>query len=168
MDKIFRHKIKQILIFRISLFLLILVWVFGISFPFFFQTNEQNIILYQFLHKIYSGVCHQFEYKSISVNGTFFHVCSRCYGIYIGALLGSVLSLFYFKQKHLKIKYLYFASIPILIDVIYQSLNITDYIKISALSTGMIFGFAIVVYFISSIENYLTIQKTNYSINELK
>lgn len=168
MNKIFKYKITQILIFRISLFLLILFWVFGISSPLFFQTNEQNIIIYQFLHKIYSGVCHQFEYKSISINGTFFHVCSRCYGIYLGAFLSSVISLFYFRQKHINIKYFYIATIPIITDVFLQSLNVYKYFKLSAFLTGMIFGFAVLVFFISSIENYFIIQKTNYSLNEFK
>jgi len=164
----FRHIIQRTLIIRISLFLLILIWVFGFSFPFFSHTDQQTIILYQLLHKLYSGVCHQLEYKSISSFGYHFHVCARCSGIYIGAFLASVFSLFYLKQKHLNIKYLYIATIPIIADVLFQSLNILDYDKLSAFLTGVIFGFTVFVFFISTIENYFIIHKTNYSLNEFK
>jgi len=168
LNNLFRHIIPHFLLLRIIFFLLILIWVFGFSLPFFIPIDQQTIILYQFFHKIYSGVCHQLEYKSISVFGYYFHVCARCSGIYIGAFIGSIISLFYLKQKHLKIKYFYIAAFPIIIDVLFQSLNISEYIKLSAFLTGIIFGFTVFIFFISAIENYFIVHKTNYSLNEFK
>ncbi len=157
------HINSRTLLCRISFFFIILLWVVGFSSPLIFGNSNNSLIFYPLIHKIYSGVCHQLEYKSFSSFGYYFHVCARCSGIYIGALIFSIYSLFNFTKRHLKIRYLYFGAIPLLIDVLFQSMNIVQYIKISAFITGLIFGFTVTLFFLSAIENYLLIHKTRIS-----
>lgn len=164
MQKYYNKIHPQIFFLRISFFLIIFLWVLGFSSPLFFSKSDSTIILYPLLHKIYSGVCHQLDYKSFSSFGYHFHVCARCSGIYIGALIGSILTLFYSNQKHLNIKYLYVGALPMLIDVLFQSINIVPYIKISTFVTGLIFGFTVFIFFLSAIENYFLIHKTKISL----
>jgi len=130
----------------------------------FFGKSDSSIIFYPLFHKIYSGVCHQIDYKTFSAFGYHFHVCARCSGIYLGVLIGSILSLFYYNHKHLKIRYLYFGAFPMLTDVIFQSMDIVPYIKISAFVTGLIFGFTVFAFFLSAIENSIIIHKTKISL----
>ena len=147
-----------------SFFLIIFLWVLGFSSPLIFNKSDSTIVLYPLFHKIYSGVCHQIDYKSFSSFGYHFHVCARCSGIYLGVLIGSILSLFYYNHKHLKIRYLYFAALPLIFDVLFQSMDFLPYIKISAFATGLIFGFTVFVFFLSAIENYILIPKTKISL----
>ena len=51
-----------------------------------------------------------------------------------------------------------------LIDVLFQSINIVPYIKISTFVTGLIFGFTVFIFFLSAIENYFLIHKTKISL----
>lgn len=149
---------------RISFFLIIFLWVLGFSMPFIFSNSDTSIILYPLLHKFYSGVCHQLDYKTFSSFGYHLHICARCSGIYFGALICSILSVFYIKQKHINIKFLYVGAIPLLIDVFFQSVNFVPYIINSAFVTGLIFGFTVFVFFLSTVENHFLFNKIKISI----
>jgi len=156
--------VSYIITLRLSFFLIILLWVFGFLSPLIFSSSDGSIILYPLFHKFYSGVCHQLELKSFSSSGYYMHVCARCSCIYIGALISSILSLLYLKQKHIHIKFLYAGSIPLLLDVIFQSMHFVPYIKTSAFFTGLIFGFTVFIFFLSAVENNILLNKTKVSI----
>ena len=51
-----------------------------------------------------------------------------------------------------------------LTDVIFQTMDIVPYIKISAFVTGLIFGFTVFAFFLSAIENSIIIHKTKISL----
>lgn len=155
---------SRVFFLRIFFFLIIFLWVLGFSIPLIFSESNTSVILYPILHKFYSGVCHQLDYKSFSLFGYHVHVCVRCSGIYIGALICSTLSIFYIKQKHININFLYAGAIPLLIDILFQSVNIVPYIKNSAFLTGLIFGFTVFIFFLSAVENYLLFNKTKILI----
>lgn len=159
------YKINSpVFLLRISFFLIIFLWVFGFATPIIFSNSNSTIILYPLLHKFYSGVCHQLDYKSFSLLGSHAHVCARCSGIYLGVLIFSALSIFYVKQEHIDIKFLYIGAIILLIDVLFQSMHIVPYLKISAFLTGLIFGLTVFVFFLSAVENHFLFNKTKILI----
>ena len=70
-------------------------------------------------------------------------------------LISSILFLFPPKSHSLKIKYLFIAAVPMLVDVGLYSTGIYEYSKIIALSSGLLFGFVAVSILLIIIENNL-------------
>lgn len=82
-------------------------------------------------------------------------VCARCSGIYLGALLSSLLSLVYFKQIEWNLTPLIILSVPMLADVLLVSLSVYPYSRIFSSITGILFGSIVFIYILSVIENTL-------------
>lgn len=139
---------------RIIIFISLTIWCFGFTFASLLPKSE-IIVLYPLVKQFYSSVCHQAAYKSIEMNGMNFLVCARCTGIYFGGLFSSILLLFFYKSYSLKVNHLFIAAVPMILDVIFYSSGIYRYSKITALSTGFLFGFVLVSFILSSIENFL-------------
>ncbi len=108
--------------------------------------------LYPFLKILYSHVCHQQPEKVLSIDGHNLLVCSRCAGIYIGSLLSSLILLFVPIFKISNIKYLIFATAPMLIDVILYSIGVYTYSKELALFSGILFGIAGIIYIYNGLQ----------------
>ena len=125
---------------KIILFTLIFLWVAGIFIHFFIPSFNGLFYLLPFLENTYSTVCHQQEEKLLNFNGYKTLVCARCTGIYLGALFSSFGLLFLKLKNSLNIKFLMFASIPMLGDVILYSTGIYTYSKTVALITGLLLG----------------------------
>ncbi len=142
--------------FRIFLMASLILWCLGFSFDSLFHGTVAAGITYPFLKKIFHIVCHQLDEKTFNVNGAKLFVCARCTGIYLGALIASLASLFYIKKISLNIKLLYISMIPMLIDVGATTFKIYSYSKPLAFATGLFFGSVVFVYILTAIENNFT------------
>jgi uncharacterized membrane protein len=109
----------------------------GILSPFFIETI--NIDFYYFLKMFFSPVCHQNPDKSFVINNLQFLVCSRCFGIYLGLIIASILSIIKFSKK-IKLKFLLVSVLPIISDIIFYQVGFYSYNKILSMITGIIFG----------------------------
>ncbi len=145
--------------FRFSLFFLLTIWIIGFLSP----CLEINFLLpfYPFQKMIYSNVCHQNPTKSLGCNNGLFLVCARCSGIYFGAIISSLILIFYKHQINFKTKYLYLLSVPMIIDVTFLTFNIYNYNKFASAFTGFLFGSAVFVYILGGIENLLFTEQKN-------
>jgi uncharacterized membrane protein len=132
---------------------MLLIWCIGFSSPSLFPNSQLIKIFHPVIKNLYGTVCHQQNDKTFIFSGQKFLVCARCTGIYFGALLMSFLSLFFFTKLQLKSKALYFASAPILFDVICSTFEIYKYSKDVAFITGMFFGSIVFLYIASILEN---------------
>jgi len=140
---------------KITLLGMALLWFSGIVLPALIYFQPGIAILLPFLKITYSHVCHQIPQKCMSVNGFELLVCSRCFGIYTGILLASVISLFHFLQIKQKTKLFFLSAAPMLIDVICTTTGIYGYNKIFAFITGVIFGSIVFAYILNIIfENF--------------
>ncbi|MCF6270100.1 MAG: DUF2085 domain-containing protein [Melioribacteraceae bacterium] len=137
---------------RVILFLLIIIWVFGIFIEFFIPLQNNLAYLFPFFEGIYSTVCHQQLEKLININGYQTLVCSRCAGIYLGGLLSSFILLFAFKINFKNGKLILAASIPMLVDVLLYSSGFYDYTKSIAFVTGLFFGFIGIAYIYNGLQ----------------
>lgn len=144
----------NITVVRFFIFLSLLLWCFGFTYASIFPKSPM-FILYPLLKQFYSSVCHQIGYKTIQLNGINFLVCARCSGIYFGGLVASILFLFPSKSHSLKIKYLFLAAVPMLVDVVLYSTGVYEYSKIIASGTGLLFGFVAISILLIIIENNL-------------
>jgi uncharacterized membrane protein len=104
------------------------------------------------LSRIYSTVCHQESVKCISIGGINMLVCSRCTGIYTGALIAGLFSLLVTLPEINK-KILILSTIPLTMDVLFTFTGVYSYSKSIAFSTGLAFGSTIYLLIISELEN---------------
>ncbi len=100
---------------------------------------------------VFTPVCHQNPEKLFHIFNTSCQLCSRCTGIYIGALISSIAVLF-IPLKRISTKYL-FASIAInLLDGIFYNIGIYSYNHNLTFATGLLFGSLVFYYFRVEIE----------------
>jgi len=141
-------------LFRIIVFTFLLLWCAGFSFNAFFPGNS-TIIFYPFLKQVYSGVCHQIDYKTFEINNLHLLVCARCSGIYLGALFSVGGLIIFVKKINIPLKYFFISCFPMAFDVILYAAGVYHYTKWLAFSTGILFGSVAIVYILASIENFL-------------
>lgn len=130
--------LQKIKIYHLIL-IFVLLWNILIISPILTQSYIPTIseIVYSSLHHI----CHQYESRSIFLFGTKMAVCSRCWGIYFGFLIGTIA--FPFLKKHLiysKWYILCIAVVPILTDIFLDLSNIHESIIITKILSGFFFG----------------------------
>lgn len=132
---------KNKLIVALLLFLSA-IWILGFSIFSFLPKDNPIQVFYPILKMSYGRVCHQHLAKSFFVNDSYFLVCSRCTGIYIGAFIGLLTALLssnkYFSFSS---KYLVLVLIILLVDVITNNFIFTSYNKTTAFFTGYLFSF---------------------------
>ncbi len=139
---------------RIAIFAAMLIWCAGFSIVPLFPNSPVAAVLYPFLKSGYGTVCHQRDVKTFTVFGQKLLVCARCTGIYIGALLVSLFSVFVIKKIILDLKLLYAAIIPMTADVLFSTLGIYHYSKYLAFLTGIFFGSVVFIYILAVFENH--------------
>lgn len=139
--------------FRLILFFALLLWTCGVFYE--CLINRFNILVYGYpiIQKTYSIVCHQNPEKVILLYCGKTLVCARCFGIYIGLLVSSIVFLFYIPKVKRSLTILLIALIPLLIDVIATTINIYAYSKALAFATGLLFGSVLFLYLYNGLEN---------------
>ena len=144
---------------RLVIFILLFAWCTGFSTASLFPKSDTALVLHPLLKHAYGLVCHQIPFKTFYVSGHHFLVCARCSGIYFGALIISLLSLFFLPKMNFGLKFLYSAMFPMAADVIFTSTGIYAYSKPIAFATGIFFGSVVFVYILAVLENNLLDKK---------
>ena len=139
---------------KISLFVLILIWCLGIFSEWLVPLNQKIVFAIPWLTNLYSLVCHQLPDRLIRSGNLASMVCARCVGIYVGLLTSSFILIFIGRQINPKTKYLYLASIPLLTDVLFHSINIYQYSKTIAFCTGFLLGSTGFLYLYSALNQF--------------
>ena len=147
--------------FRIIFFAAALIWCIGFSSQSLFPGTGFAVISYPFLKRTYGIVCHQVDAKTFDFLGHKLFVCSRCTGIYLGALFTSLVSIIFFRKLKLGLKLLYICILPIIFDVVMSSFDVYIYSKLVAFLTGLFFGSVVFLYILESVENYFTKDRMN-------
>jgi len=139
-------------IINVVSFILILLWCIGILWEVVIHFIPNLIVALPFLKYNYSIVCHQQPEKLLVFGNYKTLVCSRCTGIYFGALFSSGLILLGLIKK-VSTKFLLIASLPMFIDVILHSIGIYSYSKLIALFTGLLLGSVGFIYIQDAFKN---------------
>ncbi|MCF8242148.1 MAG: DUF2085 domain-containing protein [Melioribacteraceae bacterium] len=126
------------------------------------QLNE-IVILLPFVKSIYGNVCHQDSAKVIEIAGISTLVCSRCLGIYSGALISSILILITSGIEIKSNKLLFIFAAPMIIDVAAYSSGLYSYNKTAAFVTGLLLGSICFYYFYKGLTSLLS--DNNFSLN---
>lgn len=136
---------QVILISFIIIIILEIIWVASIIIaPLIIGTEgiagQAGIAVYG----LFSPLCHQIDDRCFHIDGNKFAVCSRCFGIYTGFLIGTVLyPLIYRGEKFLKMPGLKYFIIPVGIlfaDVILDYADVFPNTFITRTATGGLIG----------------------------
>jgi uncharacterized membrane protein len=94
-----------------------------------------------FLYLIFSGVCHQIPERSFLLSGHSLAVCHRCFGIYIGFFLGSLIeNRCIHRSPQIRRLWTMVAISPLLLDVVLSFSGFWHGTGIIRFFTGLIFG----------------------------
>ena len=109
--------------------------------PLIAHLEEPSQEISRSFYQCYSTVCHQYEARSLSIFGHKLAVCSRCNGIYFGALLGTLLYPFVRFRKQWSVRTLWIISIlPMVVDVFLNGFGVYASSITTRLATGAFFG----------------------------
>ena len=152
----------QVLLIRFIFLSLLTIWIIGFLLP--VVSTIDNPLTNFLITKIYSTVCHQESLKCISIDNISMLVCARCAGIYFGALIAAISSLFIL-QSIINDRLILISILPLLTDVLLVSLGIYSYSKFISFSTGIVFGSIIYLFILAEIEK-LILKQISYLGNE--
>ncbi|MBV6495329.1 MAG: DUF2085 domain-containing protein [Acidobacteria bacterium ACB1] len=97
------------------------------------------------LYKFFSYICHQIPSRSFFIDGEPFGVCSRCFGVYFGLVLGYLIYPLWRKIDEIEPVskvWLFAACVPIAIDWALTFFGIWENTFLSRFITGLILGAA--------------------------
>lgn len=147
---------------RLFLFFLLLSLSIGFSIGTFYPEVSIFKVLNHFFAIFYSPICHQSPERCIVINDIALLICARCSGIFFGALIISLLSLFYWKKRNPPVKYIFISFFPLLLDVFLVMLGLYNYSKTISFITGLVFGSTIFLYILHTIENNLLVRRNEF------
>lgn len=106
------------------------------------------------IYKFFSFICHQMPERSPHVDGFPFAVCSRCFGVYFGLLIGFLVYPFVRRIEEtepLPRFWLFLAMIPVGIDWTLGFFGIWENTHLSRFLTGGILGVACAVFIVPAL-----------------
>ena len=110
------------------------------------------------IYLIFSIMCHQLPQRSYFIFGYKMAVCARCFGIYTGMLIGTIIYPFIKKLSDFKIpniKYYIISLIPMAIDGTTQLIGLRESFNELRFITGFIAGFVSIFYFLPIFLNFI-------------
>ncbi|HEY0428736.1 MAG TPA: DUF2085 domain-containing protein [Pyrinomonadaceae bacterium] len=106
------------------------------------------------IYKFFSVLCHQIPERSFHVENHAFAVCTRCFGVYFGLLLGFIVYPFFRSIEEIKPLprfWLFLALIPMGIDWSLGFFEIWENTALSRFATGLILGITCAIFIVPAI-----------------
>lgn len=91
------------------------------------------------IYFLFSAVCHQMPERSFMFEGYPFAVCHRCFGIYLGLAIGSLIKFPFRSYRTCRI-WIAVASLPLFFDLAFPLTGLGNNIPVSRFLTGLLFG----------------------------
>ena len=117
--------------------------------PYFLAHGGEIGIMITLYYKLFSLICHQLPERSYHVWGYQMPVCVRCFGIYSGLVMGTLIYPLFNKLNNTKIpkfKYLCFFLTPLIFDGLCQLFHLYPSPHYVRLLTGIIASSSLVFY----------------------
>ena len=93
------------------------------------------------LYFCFSCICHQIPERSFMILGYPLAVCHRCFGIYIGLFLGSLIeNRFVHKSPQARRFWVMASGVPLMLDVFLPCAGLWSNTNLSRFLTGLLFG----------------------------
>ena len=139
--------------FKILLFFLLLIWCLGIIFPQVSPDFAGKLVITEIFKYAYSLVCHQTGSDLVHLDNNHLLVCTRCAGLYFGALLFVILLIVKPIKVKRGLKPFFFFSTPLIVDAIAIRMGIYNYSAAFTFVTGFVCGAITIIYIINTIED---------------
>ncbi|HSK72522.1 MAG TPA: DUF2085 domain-containing protein [Pyrinomonadaceae bacterium] len=134
-------------------FFIVFLWVFLILLAPIAEANGLTSVSNP-VYSFFSYICHQIPSRSFHLESHAFAVCSRCFGVYFGLLLGFVVYPLFRSVNNtepLPRFWLFAAMIPIGVDWLLGVFDIWENTHVSRFITGLILGVACAIYIIPAL-----------------
>ena len=131
----------------------VFIWVFAIVAAPLAKANGFTDISAPLYH-FFSFICHQISERSFHVEGEQFGVCSRCFGVYFGLLLGFAIYPLWrniAEIEPLPRFWLFLSLIPISVDWSLTIFGIWENTHLSRFITGLILGVACATFIVPAL-----------------
>ncbi|HTK39014.1 MAG TPA: DUF2085 domain-containing protein [Pyrinomonadaceae bacterium] len=149
--------------------LLVFAWVFAILLAPLAKANGFENVAAP-IYGFFSYICHQISNRSFHVEGEQFAVCSRCFGVYFGLLMGFLVYPLWRKVDEIEPVprfWLFLSMIPIGIDWSLGVFGIWENTYLSRFITGLILGLACATFLVPGlveIARNLTLRKRSANV----
>ena len=137
----------------IAIFAFTFVWTSLIVLAPVFASNSLTTIADP-IYGFFSYICHQISERSFHIDGHPFAVCSRCFGVYFGILLGLIGYPLWRRIDEIEPLprfWLFLSCVPIGIDWTLGVTGVWENNHYSRLITGIILGFGCSTYIVPAI-----------------
>ena len=144
---------KQAIKVWIGGFVVVFLWVFVILLAPVAEANNTAGVSRP-IYSFFSYLCHQIPERSFYIAGHQFAVCSRCFGVYFGLIVGFVVYPFirsFDKIEPLPRIWLFLAIIPIVVDWALGFFDVWENTHLSRFVTGLILGAACGIFIVPAI-----------------
>jgi uncharacterized membrane protein len=138
-------------------FTLIFVWVFLILLAPAAEANNFSSVS-GVTYKFFGFLCHQIPSRSFHIENHAFAVCTRCFGIYFGLLLGFVVYPLFRRIEEIEPLprfWLFLALVPMGVDWSLGFFEIWENTSLSRFITGLILGAACAIFLIPALVELL-------------
>lgn len=119
--------------------------------------KSKSLNLNVFVNSVFSPICHQIPSRSFFLFGYPLAVCSRCFGIYVGFLIGVLLYPFlneFSADSMPSTRIFILTSIPIVLDTGGNFFHLWMTPNIPRFIIGLIWGLILPIYFITGIADF--------------
>ena len=143
-------KTQAVKVWTITLAIVVVWLLLIVSPPFLINSGFSAAPVYSF----YGYICHQLPERSFHVLGHQFAVCSRCFGVYFGLLVGALAYRLWRpieSVEPLPRFWLFLSMIPISIDWSLGFFEIWENNHISRFITGLVLGVACAVFIVPAL-----------------
>jgi uncharacterized membrane protein len=109
-----------------------------------------------FVYCVFAPVCHQISARSFELLGLPLAVCHRCFGIYLGLFLGSLIrNPWMHRSPRTRRRWVLAAIAPLAFDALLPWSGLWDNTPASRFATGLLFGIPIASLLVRGIEEFL-------------
>ncbi len=132
---------------------LVFAWVFVILLAPLADANNLDGISNP-IYKFFSYICHQIPSRSFYLENHAFAVCSRCFGIYFGLLIGFIVYPFFRSLENIELLprvWLFLAMLPMAIDWSLGFFGVWENTHWSRFLTGLILGAACAIFIVPAL-----------------
>jgi uncharacterized membrane protein len=144
---------KQAIKVWIGGLVVVLLWVFVILLAPIAEANNATGVSRP-IYTFFSFLCHQIPERSFYIENHQFAVCSRCFGVYFGLLLGFVVYPFFRSLDEIEPLpriWLFLAIIPLAVDWSLGFFEIWENTHLTRFITGLILGAACGIFIVPAL-----------------
>lgn len=150
-------------------FAVVFVWVFVILLAPVAEANNLTYISAP-IYKFFSVLCHQIPSRSFHIENHQFAVCTRCFGVYFGLLLGFVVYPFFRPIEEIEPLpriWLFLALVPMGVDWSLGFFEIWENTALSRFLTGLILGVACAIFIVPALVELLRLLSNKRQVKRL-